>query len=334
MDIPAALKYLYISILSITIVLASGCLTVPAAPAQPPIPDWLQTPPSDSKKHIYGIGEGFNLDEAKQSALRDIAGKLATNVSSNSESKASDHDGKSSRYFRQKVNTFIKDTKLSSYETIKAVQQQGQFYVLVAMSREKFVKENQARLDDISEQIQAYLSGVSSKNNLLQLVNYNKVLKLSLQAKDLLALMRVTDSSFDEKPYLSAYLSYQQKEKALTEKTQFSLKPTQAMKPLSLQIKKTLQMSGFQVDTSKEADSVIEVVGVVTRNEIFSTKNVSIKFEILVKTNTNQLIKSSRYHLNGSSTSSFAMARDGALNQFTAKIRSKTDIYKLLGMSE
>ncbi len=334
MKIPAALKTLSILIVTAALLQITGCLSMSVVPDPTPIPNWVQTPPSDSNEYIYGIGEGFNLSAAKKNGLRDIAGKLSTNISSKSESKASDHDGNSSRYFRQKVNAFIKDTKLSSYEVIKTVQQKEQFYVLIAMSRTAFIKENQARLDEISEEIKTQLSGVSSKNKLLQLVSYNKAVQLSTKAKDLLSVLSVTDSTFNSKPYLNTYLSYQQKEKSLTEKTQFSLNSTAAMQPLLTQIKRTLQTNGFQVNTASTSDSVIEIVGVIAKNEIFSTKNVNIKFEILVKTNSDQLIKSSSYNLNGSSTTSFAMARDGAFNQFAAKVKNKSDIYQLLGMGE
>jgi hypothetical protein len=310
----------------------TGCLSVPVATETSSIPNWVQTPPSDSNIYIYGIGEGFSLDDAKKNGLRDIAGKLATNISSNSESKSSDHDGNSSQYFRQKVNTVIKDTKLSSYETIKTEQRKGQVYVLIAMSRAAFIKENQARLDEIGQQIQAQLTNVSSKNNLLQLVSYNKAIQLSVKAKDLIALLQVTNSKFKAKSYLDTYLSYQQKEISLTEKTQFSLKSTAEMKPLLIQIKKALQTRGFQVDTGNKSDSIIEIVGVIAKNEIFSTKNVSIKFEILVKTSRNQLVKSNSYNLNGSSGTNYSIARDGAFNQFTAKLKNKSDIYQLLGM--
>lgn len=329
-----SLKAAYMSVFMVVLLQISGCSSVPEASKRTSIPSWVQTPQGDTNIYIYGIGEGLNLEEAKKNGLRDIAGKIATNISSQSESKASDHDGSSSRYFRQKVNTFIKDTKLSSYETIKIVQNNDQFYVLIAMSRSAFIKENQSRLDEIDHEIEMQLAGMPNDNKLVQLVVYNKIVQLSIEAKDVIVLLRVTDSSFNETPYLNAYRSYQQKEKELSETTQFSIRSTASMKPLSIQIKKALQMNGFQIDTDSTPDSIIELVGAIKESEIFSTKNVSVKFDILVKANSDQLIKSSNYHLNGSSTTSFSIARDNAFSQFAVRLKNKSDIYQLLGMSK
>ena len=45
------------------------------------LPKWVTTPPQDTSLFIYGIGAGINLKESKQAALADIAGKINTKVS-------------------------------------------------------------------------------------------------------------------------------------------------------------------------------------------------------------------------------------------------------------
>lgn len=310
----------------------AGCASKASAPAPVEIPQWVQNPLGDTAESIYGIGEGYSLDSAKKSALRDIAGKLMTKISSESVGRASDTDGQSSRSFQQKVNTQIEDTKLTSYETIRAVNMNGQYYVLIDMKRKVFIQDNKNELDEIEAKIAQELNGINSKNKLLQLVHYNQIITLTESAKKPLYLIQSVDSQFDVESYLRKYRQYEQAERTLSQTTQFKIQPAAGMSGIAQQLSNAMKVNGFQVSNRGGYDAIIKIDGFFEKSEAFSMKMVAINFLLTVKTDKNQLVSSKQYNISGSSVSSHAAGEKNALNQIKNKFNTKLDLYKALGL--
>ena len=331
-------KVRYIVVL-LSLVLLSGCLSNKSKPSESSrpqgnteIPEWVKVPPGDNSISMYGIGEGYNLDSAKQSALRDIAGKLATNVKSETETRTSLQNGYSDDSFNQRINTQIKDTKLTNYEVLKTTQSQGQYYVLLAMSRSAFVKDKLDQLKEISSKIDTELHQVKQKNKLLQLVSYNSAIQLADKARPLIYLIHAADSQQNKQSYLETYRDYEQEEKRLAETTKFYISSEASLAPLVHQIKRVMQTNGFQVGSRSNADSILEIRGSIAEVEIFSTKTVKIDFDVLVKTNKQQLVSSKSYQLSGSSVTSFKAGQQNAMSKLTSKLKDKAGVYEMLGL--
>ncbi len=297
------------------------------------IPQWVKTPPRDNAQFLYGIGEGYSLDKAKQSALKDIAGKLATNVKSETENRTSLNNGHTDSSFSQKINTQVEDIKLTDYELLKSSQQQDRIYVLIAMSRDAFIQDKQDQLNDLNTRIAAELKDINSKNKTLQLVGYNNAISLANQARPLLYLLRTTDPLFDGQSNLDTYRQYERKEKQLSASTAFYVTSDPSMTALTQQVKTALQTNGFQLSSQAGTDGIIEIKGSINEAEIFSTKSVKINLNILVKTAAGQLISSKSYLLSGSSVDSYETAQRNAVNTLTRQISDKAGIYLMLGLA-
>lgn len=294
------------------------------------IPKWVSQPPQDNAKFIYGIGEGFSLEKAKQSGLKDIASKFAVNVSSSSENKTSVHNGKNDHLFQQEINTQIENIKLSSYELLKTEQHQNQYYVLLAMSRADFIKEKKAELELIKKNIALELESANSKID--KLYRYNKILPQIAQAEPLLGLLSAASSKFDSKAYWTLFKQYKQDEKQLRESTQFTLKAGPKLDPVAKAINNALQVHGLQVGSKQGADAVIEIQGDVLESEVFSTKNVQIDFSLLVKSSTGVTLSKEEYKLAGSSVSNYAAAKKNAVNSLLKKVKDRAELYAMLGL--
>lgn len=323
------------SALIVTLMVSSlllGCATK-TSPPPPKIPNWVQNPLGDTANSIYGIGEGFSLESAKKSALRDIAGKLMTKVSSESVGRSSDSDGRSSTSFQQKINTQIEDTKLTNYETVRTVNVNGQYYVLIDMDRQVFIQDNKNALSEIEAKISQELSGISAKNKLLQLVHYNRALTLVDEAKRPLYLIQAVDSQFNAEPYLQRYRQYEQTERTLSQTTQFKIQPAAGMSGIAQQLGNAMKVNGFQVSNRGGYDAIIKIDGSLDKSEAFSMKMVAINFLLTVKTEKNQLVSSKQYNISGSSVSSYAAGEQNALNQIKNKFNTKLDLYGALGLN-
>jgi hypothetical protein len=255
-----------------------------------------------------------------------------TKISSESVGRASDTDGQSSRSFQQKVNTQIEDTKLTSYETIRAVNMNGQYYVLIDMKRKVFIQDNKNELDEIEAKIAQELNGINSKNKLLQLVHYNQIITLTESAKKPLYLIQSVDSQFDVESYLRKYRQYEQAERTLSQTTQFKIQPAAGMSGIAQQLSNAMKVNGFQVSNRGGYDAIIKIDGFFEKSEAFSMKMVAINFLLTVKTDKNQLVSSKQYNISGSSVSSHAAGEKNALNQIKNKFNTKLDLYKALGL--
>ncbi len=298
------------------------------------LPSWLSKPPADDGQYMYGVGEGDYLEEAKQAALKDIAGKLSTNVSSETENRDYLYNGVGESSFSQKVNTRVKDVKLSGFDVRESVKSANKHYILLAMKRSAFVNDKVNQLNEVNHSIDAELQQVEGKNKLLQLLAYNQANTLAIKGRELVSLIQAADSSQNQQGDLDRYRSFVQKEKSLLEHTKFFLKSDASLKPLVRHLKKIMQTNGFQLTGQKQADSIIELEGVVSEKEIFSSKMVNINFDILAKTNSGQLVSTNSYQLKGSSVSSFDSAKAQAMQQIGKNIANKIDVYRMLGLLE
>lgn len=298
------------------------------------LPEWVKSPPGDDTDNMYGIGEGYSLDGAKQSALKDIAGKLATHIKSETENRTYLQNNHLDSTYKQRIKTQVKETKLTSYEVLKTAQQAGQYYVIISMSRAAFIKDKQNQLSQITSKIETVLENVEAKNKLIQLVRYNRSIQLSNQARPLIYLINAADPQANLQHYLDGYRQYEQKEKHLSENTRFFLTSNSEFTPLTTQIKKMLQTNGFQVTNRTSADSILEIQGTIAEQDIFSTKSVNINFNVLTKTKSGQLIGNEAYQLYGSSVSNFETSRQLAFGKLVKKLSNKHGIYQMLGLNK
>ncbi len=297
------------------------------------IPNWVKTPPADNATSIFGLGEGDSLESARQSALKDIAGKLETHVKSETENRAFLRNDQISSSFEQNIQTQVKDTKLVSYEMIKSAHVNGRTYALLAMSRGDFVKDKQHRLNEINEQITQLLSSIKSKSKLEQMIAYNKAFALATEARPYVYIIRAVDAGFDSKPYLKAFDSYQQKEQQLAESIRFYIKSPSELNKVAKYIRDALQTYNFQVtDTKASADAIISLTGEIKKNVIFSSKTVAIVYDMLVSTPQGQLLSKKHFRLNGSSVTNYDVAFETALRQLRTQVETKASLFDMLGL--
>ena len=327
------------AISAIILLSLSGCMASletknSSSAYQSQIPSWVKKPLGDNPIIIYGIGEGSDLESAKQSALKDIAGKLETYIHSETENRDYLFNGSTDSHFKQKVNTEIKRMKLSNYEVLQSTQSGERIYMQVALSRALFVSEKITELEELDQQIEALLHHVGQKNRLVQIQRYQQALTLANQAKALIALIQAADNDQDKRGYLTKYRDYAQQKQRLLEQSKIYLVPNVALEPVVHHIKGLLQKQGLQLGSRTDADGILEVAGSIQEAEIFSNKSVKIDMSISVSTSEGQSLSRADYTLTGSSVSNYETSRSQALSKLSEQLDSREKLYKLFGDSE
>lgn len=312
----------------------TGCVTTGEQQGSANIPQWVETPQTDTLQSLYGIGEGVTLDIAKQSGLKDIASKFSINVTSETNKRQSLHNGKSELLFQQRINTHVKDIELTKYNLLKTEHTKGLYYVMLSISRPEFIADKRGKLDSIMNSIKIELTNINRKNKVEQLYRYNKVLLLVDQAEPLLHLLEVADKRFSKTEYIDQFNRYIEREKQLLANTYFYIHSDRKLSAIGSLINNSLQTYGFQIANKAHSDGIINVTGEVSRAEVFSSKNVKINFSVLVKSKKGQVYRKNAYTINGASVSSYKSAEKSAIQRFSSQIKNKSDIYNMFGFNE
>lgn len=293
------------------------------------IPDWVLNPPSDNAATIYGVGQGRDLDSAKQSGLKDIAGKLSTYIASESENRDFLANGRGHSTFKQRVNTEIKKMKLSSFQVLKGAQAGDLFYSLVALPRAEFVAEKRSELAEINKQIDSTLAELGHQNALLQLRAYYQSNQLAEQAKPLIALIQAADRTQTFDALLADYRDYQEQEQRLLASSKVYVQPNASLGPFVPHLIGILQSHGLQVSKQAGADGVIKVSGTLREAELFASKSVKYEVDVSVATSQGQSLSRHSYRLTGSSVSSYRVSRNQALQQLSASLSGRDAVFAL-----
>lgn len=154
--------------------------------------DWWESPPRDTEAVIYGLGDGFTLEQAQQSALNSIAGKLSTQLSS-SIARVSQAAGQTSaEHVRRELVSSVAQVELSQFQTLHVADYGRITRVLIALDRDRLAAIWKQKIDDNLQQLVPLLptSEITSFQQWLQLFQQLPVaeqtrnMALSLQALD------------------------------------------------------------------------------------------------------------------------------------------------------
>lgn len=141
---------------------------------------------------LYAVGDGFSLEQAQQSALNTIAGKLTTQLSSSLERVTQDSGQLTSDSVRRQLHSHVSEVNLSQFETLE-IQQHGRVTrVLVGLNRERLADIWTTQINDNLDYLVPLLSSTNDHNfsawltlqQATSLAQKTRGITLSLQALD------------------------------------------------------------------------------------------------------------------------------------------------------
>ena len=142
---------------------------------EPLKPSWVQSRPIDNNYYV-GIGvvskQQFPLnyaEEAKRSALNELASEIQVNVSSNSMLFSLEDQGG----FRDEFKSFTQlktNANIQNYEQVGAYESSTQYWVYYRLSKEQYLADKQAKINQaIAESKVFYSESLTTNNTRLQL---------------------------------------------------------------------------------------------------------------------------------------------------------------------
>lgn len=202
-----------------------GCGSAPKNVEQTSIPNWyIQAPQSTT--YLYGAGEGYSIDEAKNSALNQIASSLSVTISSNFKKSEGYSSGSAGNSFfknvKNDVNAEVKKIDFSNVEIVNNKLIEGKYYILVKINKQKLFNTTKEKFQILDNQINEQLN-LSTTNEYETLRNINKTIPNINQALAKANVLYALNGSFDLKGYSDKYSSYLTKKEELLNKITVSV---------------------------------------------------------------------------------------------------------------
>ena len=279
-------------------------------------PDWALNPPPDSMSEYWGVGEGYDLETARRTALRSIAAKLRVSVSGSTDSQTSVRNDAVDRSARTRVSEVVQETEFSNVTVEKSGKFKDSFYALVKVDRRAFVRETQAKFEGFNRMVQEELKDVATlmpieqyRKMLIALPNIDKAIAQGL-------LLRVADPAFTGADQIKRLEGQRQQATTAASRLVVAVEHDPQDADLARGVTSFLNAQGIRVSQTNKS-LVLRITSNSKDNLLFGNKTHQVQVNIQLQDDKGQTHASKQYRINGNSMDSFVMARQDAVNKLT-----------------
>ncbi|MCC5880606.1 MAG: LPP20 family lipoprotein [Idiomarina sp.] len=283
---------------------------------------WWQHPPQDSDETLYGIGEGFSLEQAQQNALNSIAGKLSTQLSSSLQRLSQETTHYSSDHVRRQVQSNVAEVQLSQFQTLRVMEHGRITRVLLALDRLRLAEIwRQQIADDLDYLVPLMQQGdVTSLAHWLEL---NAALALAVTTRSMSLSLQALDGT-PPGPNIERALQEALRNQSL------SIEIKGPLPEFNRAIRQELSRQGIH-ECHQSCDITIEYTPSFTRQHMFSEFTSTLNLETTVRERNRQIVN----HNLQSRASSVVSAQSADQNVVTRASRALLDsgLWKSLGIN-
>jgi len=293
------------------------------------LPSWYVSPKQNNSNSLYGIGEGFTLEESTKSALADAATRLFVSISSSSSLLREENNYDANEETRQLITQNIEKIDFANFEVSRSVKYGQKIYTEVKIDREQFINLQKEKLLFIQNQISDLQNLEKSQNIVKRRVSLIKIHDL---AKESEILTRIIYANGDElRQNLSLIAKTKNEIEKISDQVEFFI--ISDNKKFANLLKNSLNKRAVAVNSydRKTSNQVILKIS----SEKFSSK-IYGAFIVKIKINFDnylqgKIIASNEIEVSGSSTIDELRAFDAATENLKEKIASD-GVFEVLGL--
>ncbi len=193
-----------IFILSIISIIFIGC-----GKQQTNIPNWYLNSPNNTTEVIYGVGEGYSINEAKNSALSEMSSRLIVSVGSSINTKTT--SSSSGTYTKDTTKDVIVEAqKIKFHNAVveKTTNIDNIIYIIMKVDRVALFTEKKKEFLADNKQIDIKYKRLKSKSILEQIFALRDMQPSILKIKNKATVLYATNNSFNYTKYTSKYDDY------------------------------------------------------------------------------------------------------------------------------
>lgn len=296
-------------------------------------PSWYISPTQNNYQNLYGVAEGYSLEEATKYALADAASRLMVSISAKSTLLREENQTGINEEMRQKVRQNIEKINFSNFKVTKSAKFGPKFFIEVEIERNPFIYAQKEQVNFLNKKITNLDKNSRGKNAILR---RNSLLKISDISKELELKSRIligTGENINLNKTLGKIAKYQNELEKFTNKIEFYFQIKSPAK-ISKIIRTALNKKQIKVASKRNAKNKNQILIKVksqSRDSLiygsFMTK-LTIDFENIT---SGKVVASNSIEVTGSSTINKEESYLSALSSLEEKI-SQDGILKIIGI--
>ena len=296
------------------------------------IPSFYTQPKQNDLRNLYGVGQGYTLEEATKYSLSDLASKLMVTISSKSTLIREENQYSVNEELRNQVKQNIEKIDFTNYEIINSKQIGQNFYVETKVDRFDFVGQQEQQINFLEKKINNLAKAAKNKNIIQKRNNLRKILKNSKELELKARILNGAGKKIDLDKILAKQLKFKNQFNALSYDIEFYIDAKNNKKIANI-IKNSLNKEKLKVTKVKSTSKkqiIIKVSATSSTNNIyhaFVTK-LRINFENI---SNNKIIASNSIEVSGGSTISKKESYASALEDLKKRVKSE-GIMKTIGV--
>ena len=327
-------KFIKITTVTLFITLATtfaSCTSINNNFTQPP--SWYINPQQNNSQFLYGIAQGYTMQEAKVGALFEASSRLSSSVSATTTLIREENNFSTNEEFRQNIKQNTSEIKFSNYKVINSQVNNSIFFVEIAIDRAEFIKFYKAEINDLYQKITKLDKQSMAQNIILRYNALNKISDFANQIDFYNSIIKSLGSSTLSQEKLRNIVNLQDQSNGILDKIEFyidSNTPQDIRQSLALALNhkriKIIKQKPFNKNQilikAKISEDKKKVYGYLMNNITISLESWS----------QNKLLSSNKINVTGSSPSSYSLARKSAIVEFEKKIK-QNGIFISLGIN-
>ena len=327
-------RFAIIAILSLSGLLCFNSCENSQKKAQEDAPSWYINQKQNDNVSLYGVAEGYTMEEATRYALAELASKIIVSISSESEMNRQANQNSYMNEIRQKTRQSIEKISFSNYKVSRSKKLNDKFYVEVQVERSPFLNEQKERASVLKRKIQE-LDASSKKSNIIQ--RRFDLIKINDLCKEFDLKIRILSGlgyDFELSKNLETISAYQVELSKLTSKILFFVEEDGSGLNLKSLVKNYLNKEGFQISDDKVAATSnmisIKIKSSHKTTEIYGAKisKLKIGFE---NYSSGNIVASNQVEVTGSSSIDEDESKKAAIGNLEETIK-RDGILKVLGI--
>lgn len=295
------------------------------------LPKFYVSPTQNDSQNIYGIGEGFNYEEATKTALSDMASRLLVSISSTSTLIREENKSDFNEEIRQNISQNIEKIDFSGFEVSKSQKYNQRIYLEVKVARLQFINLQKEKIVFLDNQIINLQNQLAEQNIVKKRKTLMEILDLARQS-EILTRIVFADKDSELSKKLKIISDAKNQLSKLNDKVEFYFENKADSKIYNV-IKNSANRERIIVVNNKSnsknqiqikinsSKTVVQVYGSYIAKVKISFDNIS----------QNQIIASNSIEVSGSSVVSENEAYNAAIVNLRQKIE-KEGVLEILGI--
>lgn len=304
--------------------------------SEKPLPNWVLNPPADNSLTYYGVGQGSDLDRAKNQALKEISSKISVSVGGKTQLTSTVRNENFSQLASVQVNTETQNKELQNYKIEKSEQRDGQFFTQVSIEKADLAKSWKDKLKQLDDTLQSDSNALKAYPVLRQYIAWQKLQPKISEASSLIPQIKVVDTTFQSQSYDQRLLAYNDAARDNFAKLNVMVYSDQPeVAPVVNEIIKHLTESGVKTSSSRtgQTNTIINVTATERQEIIFKSYTIEMRLSLSTKDTKGKIIATNPVNIAGGSVIDYPSARISAANELGKKIK-KDGIFSILGLGE